>query len=184
MNLMGMRGSMRICRVHSTTRIPYPSDVSDDEWAFVAPYLTLMTQTRRNGTTTCARSSTRCAGWCAAAHWRMLPNDLPPWEAVYQQTRRWMSAGGFEAIVHDLRLRCACPPAASRSQRAPSLTPHAAIEPGERRTRRLRRGQAAQGVESACGGRYPGPPVGAAGDPGQRDQERAQVAALAEQVQG
>jgi transposase len=25
------------------TRTPYPSDVSDVEWAFVAPYLTLMT---------------------------------------------------------------------------------------------------------------------------------------------
>ncbi|MSS72260.1 MAG: IS5/IS1182 family transposase, partial [Candidatus Latescibacteria bacterium] len=24
------------------TRKPYPSDVSDDEWAFVVPYLTLM----------------------------------------------------------------------------------------------------------------------------------------------
>lgn len=21
--------------------------------------------------------------------WRMMPNDLPPWEMVYQQTRRW-----------------------------------------------------------------------------------------------
>ncbi|MCA1565874.1 MAG: transposase [Acidobacteria bacterium] len=26
------------------SRKPYPSDVSDDEWAFVAPYLTLMTE--------------------------------------------------------------------------------------------------------------------------------------------
>jgi transposase len=26
------------------SRIPYPSDVSDDEWAFVAPYLTLLPQ--------------------------------------------------------------------------------------------------------------------------------------------
>ncbi len=25
------------------TRKPYPTDVSDEEWAFVAPYLTLMT---------------------------------------------------------------------------------------------------------------------------------------------
>ena len=25
-------------------RKPYPSDVSDDEWSFVAPYLTLMTE--------------------------------------------------------------------------------------------------------------------------------------------
>ena len=33
----------------------------------------------------------------------MLPHDFPPWEAVYQQTRRWIAAGVFEAMVHDLR---------------------------------------------------------------------------------
>ena len=33
----------------------------------------------------------------------MLPHDFPPWEAVYQQTQRWLSAGAFEAMVHDLR---------------------------------------------------------------------------------
>ena len=36
--------------------------------------------------------------------WRYMPHDLPPWEAVYQQTRRWLSAGVFEAMVHDLRI--------------------------------------------------------------------------------
>jgi transposase len=35
--------------------------------------------------------------------WRYVPNDLPPWEVVYQQTQRWIKAGVFEAIVHDLR---------------------------------------------------------------------------------
>jgi transposase len=35
--------------------------------------------------------------------WRYMPHDLPPWEAVYQQTRRWLSAGVFEEMVHDLR---------------------------------------------------------------------------------
>jgi transposase len=39
----------------------------------------------------------------AGAPWRMLPNDLPPWEAVYQQTQRWLSAGVFEYMVNDLR---------------------------------------------------------------------------------
>jgi hypothetical protein len=29
---------------------------------------------------------------------------LPPWEAVYQQTRRWIAAGSFEALAQDLRL--------------------------------------------------------------------------------
>jgi transposase len=35
--------------------------------------------------------------------WRLLPNDFPFWEAVYQQSRRWLDAGCFEAIVMDLR---------------------------------------------------------------------------------
>lgn len=33
----------------------------------------------------------------------MLPHDFPQWEAVYQQTQRWLAAGMFEAMVHDLR---------------------------------------------------------------------------------
>ncbi|GAB4525934.1 MAG: IS5 family transposase [Anaerolineae bacterium] len=36
--------------------------------------------------------------------WRMMPNDLPPWHTVYQQTQRWLKAGVFETIVHDLRM--------------------------------------------------------------------------------
>jgi transposase len=35
--------------------------------------------------------------------WRFLHHDLPPCSAVYQQTRRWIAAGVFAAIVHDLR---------------------------------------------------------------------------------
>ena len=37
------------------------------------------------------------------APWRYLPGDFPRWDAVYQQTQRWLKAGSFEAIVHDLR---------------------------------------------------------------------------------
>jgi transposase len=86
-------------------RKAYPSDVSDDEWAFVAPYLTLMKEDAPqrehplrevfNGLRWIVRSG---------AEWRMMPNDLPPWPAVYQQTQRWLRAGVFEAIVHDLRM--------------------------------------------------------------------------------
>src|SRR5258706_4312718 len=32
-----------------------------------------------------------------------MPNDLPPWEAVYQQSQRWLTAGVFEAMTQDLR---------------------------------------------------------------------------------
>ena len=37
------------------------------------------------------------------SQWRMMPHDFPPWPAVYQQARRWIEAGCFEAMTHDLR---------------------------------------------------------------------------------
>lgn len=86
-------------------RKPYPSDVSDDEWTFVAPYLTLMTEDAPQRTHP-LRDIFNGLRWIAraGAPWRMMPNDLPPWEAVYQQTQRWLKASVFEAIVHDLRM--------------------------------------------------------------------------------
>lgn len=35
--------------------------------------------------------------------WPWLPHDLPPWPVMYQQTRRWLDAGVFGTLVHDLR---------------------------------------------------------------------------------
>src|SRR5207302_732822 len=38
------------------------------------------------------------------AHCRYLPHDFPPWHAVYQQARRWLAAGAFGRMAHDLRM--------------------------------------------------------------------------------
>jgi transposase len=86
-------------------RKPYPSDVSDDEWAFVAPYLTLMTPDAPQRTYE-LRAVFNALRWLVrtGAHGRMMPHDLPAWPAVYQQTRRWLAAGVFATIVHDLRV--------------------------------------------------------------------------------
>lgn len=86
------------------TRKPYPSDVSDDEWAFVAPYLTLMTEAAPQRDYP-LREVFNGLRWMArtGAQWRMLPNDLPPWYTVYQQPQRGLNAGVFAALVHDLR---------------------------------------------------------------------------------
>src|SRR5438067_610078 len=86
------------------SRKPYPTDVSDDEWAFVVPYLTLMTPDapqREYG----LREVFNALRWLAraGAGWRLMPTNLPPWYTVYQQWRRWQKAGCFEAMVHDLR---------------------------------------------------------------------------------
>jgi len=85
-------------------RKPYPSDMSDDEWAFVAPYLTLMTEAAPQREYP-LREVFDGLRWMvrAGASWRMLPNDLPPWHVVYDQTHRWLKAGVFAALVQDLR---------------------------------------------------------------------------------
>jgi transposase len=85
-------------------RKAYPSDVSDEEWTLVAPYLTLMTEDAPqrdfplhevfNGLRWIVRTG---------AQWRLMPHDLPPWNVVYQQSQRWIKAGVFESLVHDLR---------------------------------------------------------------------------------
>jgi transposase len=87
------------------SRTPYPSDVTDDEWAFVSPYLVLMTEEAPQRTHD-LREVFNALRWIVrtGAPWRMLPHDLPPWAAVYQQTQRWIRAAVFETMVHDLRV--------------------------------------------------------------------------------
>jgi transposase len=82
----------------------YPSDITDEEWAFVAPYLTLMTEAAPQRVYS-LREVFNGLRWIirAGAPWRFMPSDLPPWEMVYQQSQRWIKAGVFEHMVHDLR---------------------------------------------------------------------------------
>ena len=81
------------------SRKPYPTDVSDEEWAFVAPYLSLMIEDAPQRVHE-LREVFNALRWVVhtGAPWRYLPGDLPPWPAVYQQTRRWLDAGVFAAV--------------------------------------------------------------------------------------
>lgn len=82
----------------------YASDVTDEEWAFCAPYLTLMKEDapQREHAPRAVFNAVRYMVR-AGCPWRMIPNDLPPWQTVYQQAQRWIAAGCFEALAHDLR---------------------------------------------------------------------------------
>src|SRR3954453_152599 len=83
----------------------YQSDSSDDEWAFVAPYLSLLPEeaVQRRHDLRRVFDALKWVAW-RGAPWRALPHDFPPWAIVYQQAMRWLSAGVFEAMVHDLRV--------------------------------------------------------------------------------
>jgi len=82
---------------------PYP-DVPDDEWSLVTPCLTLMTEEapQREYPLRELFNALRYVVRYGIA-WRAMPNDLPPWSAVNQQTQRWLAAGCFETLAQDLR---------------------------------------------------------------------------------
>jgi transposase len=89
----------------SETRTAYPSDVTDAEWEFLVPYLTLMTEDapQREYDLRDVFDGLRYVVK-TGCQWAFLPHDFPPWTAVYQQARRWVAGGVFEDIAHDLRM--------------------------------------------------------------------------------
>jgi transposase len=165
-------------------RKPYPTDVNDEEWAFVAPYLALVRQDspqRRHD----LREVLDALRWIvrAGAPWRMMPNDFPPWEAVYQQTPRWLAAGVFEQMVHDLRevLRLAQgrapePTAAALDSRTLRSTPESGSRAGYDGAKRKKGSKVHAAVDTL------GHLLALRVTPA-TEQDRAQVGALAEAVQ-
>jgi transposase len=165
-------------------QIGYPSDVTDEEWAFVAPYLALCrgdSEQREyslravfNG----LRYIVRTGG-----QWRYMPNDLPPWAVVYQQTQRWIGARCFETLVEDLRMllrefsgRKAQPTAVILDSRRLQSTPESGARAGYDGAKRRKGSKVHAAVDTL--GHLLALHVTPADE-----QDRAQVGELARQVQ-
>jgi transposase len=162
----------------------YPSDVIDEEWMFVVPYLTLsrLESPQRHHDLRAVFNAMR---WLVrtGASWRMMPNDLPPWPAVYQQMQRWRRAGCFEALAHDLRVllrkhagRHAQPTAMILDSRTIQSTPESGARAGYDGAKR-RKGSKVHAAVDTLGHLLAGHVTPADA------QDRAQVAQLAEAVQ-
>jgi transposase len=162
----------------------YPSDVSDDEWAFVAPYLTLMREDapQRDYSLRDVFNGVRYIVH-TGAQWRWMPNDLPPWHAVYEQTQRWLKAGVFEDMVNDLRMlmreiegRMPQPRAAILDSRTLQSSPESGERAGYDGHKRRKGSKVHLAVDTL------GQLLAVLVTPA-NEQDRAQVAALAEQIQ-
>ncbi|SMB97170.1 transposase, IS4 family [Deinococcus hopiensis KR-140] len=83
----------------------YPSDVDDDTYLFLLPYLLLTPEDARQRKYP-LREILNALMWVArtGAQWAYLPHDFPPAETVRQQAHRWFIAECFQNAAHDLRL--------------------------------------------------------------------------------
>jgi transposase len=165
-------------------RKAYPSDVSDEEWAFVAPYLTLMREDAPQRDYS-LREVFNGLRWIirTGSQWRMMPHDLPPWHTVNQQAQRWLKAGVFEAMAHDLRMllrlaegRNEQPSAAIFDSRTLQSSPESGERAGYDGAKRRKGSKMHMAVDTL--GNLLALHVTAASE-----QDRAQVATMAQQVQ-
>jgi transposase len=165
-------------------RKSYPSDVSDEEWEFCVPYLTLMKEDAPQREYS-LRELFNALRWFvrAGCPWRMMPNDLPPWHAVQQQTQRWLRAGCFESMAEDMRLllrlsvgRGDAPSAAILDSRTLQSTPESGARAGFDGHKKRKGSKVHAAVDTL--GHLLAVKVTAA-----NEQDRAQVAELAHTVQ-
>jgi transposase len=106
---------------HDRSKLRYPSDLTDDEWALVAP---LIPPAKRGGRQREKDErelvngimyvlSTGCA-------WRYVPKDLPPRSTLHGYLDRWSYDGTLENIHHTLYVKC-------REQAGREASPTAAV---------------------------------------------------------
>ena len=166
-------------------RLPYPSDISDEEWAFAAPYLALVREDapQREHPLREVFNALRYLVKCGCP-WRYLPTHFPPWWAVYQQTQRWIRAEVFENMAQDLRilLRLAAgrphlePTAVILDSRTLQSTPESGARAGWDGAKRRKGSKLPLAVDTL--GHWLALHVTPA-----HEQDRAQVGQLCEQVQ-
>ena len=87
-------------------RMPYPTDLSDSEWACLEPHL-LTPQATGRPRIHSPREILDAIFYAlrSGCPWRLLPHDFPPWKTVFHYFRKWRIDGSWERINRAVRER-------------------------------------------------------------------------------
>lgn len=123
---------------YDRSKLRYPTDLTDEEWALVKPEIP---RAKRGGNKRTVDEREVLNGLMyvlgTGCQWRAIPKDLPPRSTVNAYFRRWRDDGTLDRLHHALYVRC-------REQAGREASPTAAIidsqsvkgaEKGGRRTR-------------------------------------------------
>ena len=109
---------------YDRSKLRYPSDLTDEEWAFIGA---LIPPAKRGGNKRTVDEREIVNGLMyilsTGCQWAALPKDLPPRSTVNDYFRRWDYDGTLDRIHHALYVRC-------REQAGRAASPTAAIIPG------------------------------------------------------
>ena len=92
---------------YNRSKLRYPSDLTDEEWAHVAA---LIPPARRGGNKRTVDVREVVDGLMdvlsTGCQWRAIPKDLPPRSTVYDYFELWDYDGTLERIHHALYVKC------------------------------------------------------------------------------
>jgi putative transposase len=88
-------------------RLPYPSDLTDDQWILLRPYLERRPSPVGHPTIVSRREMADAIFYIlrTGCQWRQLPHDFPPWGTVSSQFHRWRKTGVWEKVEAALHAR-------------------------------------------------------------------------------
>ena len=106
---------------YDRSKLRYPSDVTDEEWALIGP---LIPPAKRGGNKRTIDERAVLNGvmyiLSTGCQWAALPKDLPPRSTVNDYLRRWDADRTLDRIHHALYVQC-------REQAGREASPTAAI---------------------------------------------------------
>ena len=92
---------------YERSRLRYPSDLTDEEWALVEPLIPLA---KRGGNRRTVNVREVVNGLMyvlsSGCQWRAIPKDLPPRSTVYDYFDLWSWDGALDRIHDALYVRC------------------------------------------------------------------------------